>query len=62
MRFAEPASNLNSNEFYSNSKLKHTSTQKHNAGSMNATINYIKPKMIYQLENNLFTNKINSLE
>jgi hypothetical protein len=46
--FGEPASNFNSNEFYSNSKLKHTSIQKHNVGSMNATINYIKPKMIYQ--------------
>jgi hypothetical protein len=42
--FAEPASNLNSNEFYPDSKLKHTSIQKHNAGSMNATINFIKTK------------------
>jgi hypothetical protein len=43
-RFAELASNLNSNEFYSVSKLKHTSIQKHNVGSMNATINFVKRK------------------
>jgi hypothetical protein len=42
-RVAEPASNSNSNESYS---LKHTSIPKHNVGSMNATINYIKPKFI----------------
>jgi hypothetical protein len=41
-RLAEPASNLNSNEFYSVSKLKHILIQKHNAGS--ATIKFIKPK------------------
>jgi hypothetical protein len=35
--FVELASNSNSNEFYSNSKLKDTSIEKHNAGSMNAT-------------------------
>jgi hypothetical protein len=29
-RFAEPASNLNLNKFYSISKLKHMSIQKHN--------------------------------
>jgi hypothetical protein len=45
--FVEPASNSNSNEFYSNSKLKETSIQKHNASNMNATINYINPKFIY---------------
>jgi hypothetical protein len=40
----EPASNSNLNELYSNSKLKDTSIQKHNAGSMIATINYIEKK------------------
>jgi hypothetical protein len=58
----ELASNSNSNEFYSVSKLKHTSIQKHNAGSMNATINFIKPNSFINLENNLLPNKINSLE
>jgi hypothetical protein len=45
--FAEPVSNSNSNELYSNCKLEDISIQKHIAGSMNARINYIKPKLIY---------------
>jgi hypothetical protein len=42
------ASKSNLNEFYSNSKLNHTSIEKHNVGSMNVIINYIKPKTNYQ--------------
>jgi hypothetical protein len=47
--------NSNLNGFYSNSKLKHTSIQKHNAGRLNATINYIKPALIYQFKNYYFS-------